>query len=52
MTFTSSLSPILQTSPTDFTNPSASSLMWHSPSLPGAISTNAPKSLIELTVPL
>ena len=44
-------SPTLQTSDTRLTKPSDSSLMWHSPSLPGRISTNAPKSLMLVTRP-
>ena len=51
MTLTASLSPTRQTSVTFLTYPSESSLIWHRPSLPGAISMKAPKSLTELTVP-
>ena len=51
ITFTLSGSPTEQTSVTAEMYSSDSSLMWQSPSLPGMISTNAPKSLTLVTRP-
>jgi hypothetical protein len=44
-------SPSTQMSSTFATRRSASSEMWSKPSVPGKISTNAPKSVTFLTLP-
>ena len=51
ITFTWIGSPSLTTSSTRPTYLSSNSLMWHRPSRPGRISMNAPKSLIDVTLP-
>ena len=50
-TLTASMSPTLTTELTSETYSLESSLMWHKPSRPGRISTNAPKSLTLVTRP-
>ena len=53
MHFTSTSSPSFTTSVTLLDAAVAPSrLMWSRPSVPGKISTNAPKSVMRLTVPL
>src|SRR5262249_55079685 len=52
ITFTFTMSPIFTTSCTLLTYPSASSEMWHIPSVPGASSMKAPKSFVLTTLPV
>ena len=51
MHLASTSSPSATTSVTRSTRPSARWLMWISPSVPGKISTKAPKSVMRLTLP-